>query len=171
MAPARARTGTRATRTAAAGASGRRAHLQEKLETDQRELKAKSELIAVLEQSLTKEHEAVLSWTKCLKDAQDFIREIDAEKAKIKKQICESLEKFPRRLSCPLMRRSVGFQEKIAESRGRVLEMVVDTQMKLNATRRRIDTVSNKLQVTKRRIQYLRRKIKTLENSITTSAS
>lgn len=171
MARARApRVGAATTKTADAY-GGRRARLQEQLKADQRELKAKTELIPILEEALEKEHEAVESWTKCLEDAQDFIREVDLEKAKIKKQICESLELFPRHLTCPLMRRAVGFQEKIAESRGRVRDMITDTQAKLNATRGRIDTVRQKLQVTKRRVQYLRRKAKASEKSVLTPAS
>ncbi|GME41832.1 hypothetical protein GTA08_BOTSDO01400 [Neofusicoccum parvum] len=165
----RAQARARAAKTADPGGR-RRAQLQEQLKADQRELKAKIELVTILEEALDKEHEAVESWTKCLEDAQDFIREVDLEKAKIKKQICESLEIFPRRLTCPLMRRAVGFQEKIAESRGRVRDMMTDTQTKLGATRGRIDTVRQKLQVTKRRIQYLRRKIKASEKSFSSSA-
>lgn len=164
MAPARAR--ARAATTKLDASARRRAQRLEQLKTDQRELRHKIELLPILEEALEKEQEAVESWTKCLEDAQDFIREVDVEKAKIKKQICKSLEDFPRHLECPLMRRAVGFQEKIADSRGRVRDMIADTEMKLGASRGRIDTVRLKLQATRRRIQYLRRKIKAAEKSL-----
>ncbi|KAL1645707.1 hypothetical protein SLS58_003591 [Diplodia intermedia] len=166
---ARARARARAATTELDSHARRRAQRHEQSKADQRELRAKIELIPILEEALQKEHEAVDSWTKCLEDAQDFIREVDVEKAKIKKQICESLEHFPRRLTCPLMRRAVGFQEKIADSRGRVRDMITDTQMKLAASRGRIDTVRLKLQATKRRVQYLRRKIKSTEKPLAPS--
>ncbi|KAK7510323.1 hypothetical protein IWZ03DRAFT_433328 [Phyllosticta citriasiana] len=133
-----------------------RARQEHQIKELRRQLQSKLEAQLKYEDAIKKEATAVQGWMTYQRESEDFIREIDLEKAKIKKQVCESLELFPRRLVCPLMRRAVGFNERIVSSRSRVFEMIQDTQDKIKVAERRMQTFRQRLTTIKRRITLLK---------------
>lgn len=136
-----------------------RASRENQLKELREELRLKQKTAALFQEALEKEAATVQGWLACQRESLDFIAEIDREKLAIKKQVCDSLAVFPRRLVCPLMRRAVGFNERIVSSRCRVQDMMTDTQRKIDEAELRMQALRRRLAATKRRVASLKREI------------